>query len=153
VTFRVPEILLARNPGRRALSPVDTVLVALTPLSGAGAELIRSSESFFDPEPVAALLPVTGPSPTLPVDLPHDAGTLGRLRLRLLVLANGEVGSVVAIEAAVPQAELLVEPIVSAVRQWRFHPPAIAPNKLGAYFDVTMGFDFELHRNLGDPTR
>ena len=144
VVFGAPDVSrLGRASGGDA-SDVDTTLVAFTPLSSPEADSIRAMDSWFEGDPRAELIPIEGPSPVLPVELVSDPAALGDLRLRVLVLSNGEPLSVVAVETEVPRGEYLVEPVVSAVRQWRFHPPALDRTRLGAYFDITVGPEGEM---------
>ena len=139
VVLLVPGVSLpARFSDSRALA-IDTILVAFTPLSSPKVDAIGAMDLMFESDPRTELIAVEGPQPVLPVGFPPNPATLGDLRLRVLVLTSGEPLSVVAIETAIPDGEYLVEPIVSAVRQWRFHPPALDPAKIGGYFDITVG--------------
>jgi len=144
VFFRVPDLMLAGGVTESHASVVETILVAFTPLSGAGAESIRATESFFEQDPRGALIAIEGPAPVIPAEILSDPAVLGDLRLRVLVFSSGELGSVVAIETESPRGEYLVEPVVSAVRQWRFHQTALVSTKLGAYFDITVSPDGEM---------
>ena len=139
VVFRAPGASLpASFPGRND-SAIDTILLAFTPLFSPAADTIGAMGSMFDEDPRAELIPIEGPQPVLPVGFVPDPTAFDAVRLRVLVLSTGEPLSVVATETASPGSEYLVEPIVSAVRQWRFHPPALGPGTIGGYFDITVG--------------
>jgi len=143
VVFGVPDV---SRPGTTPVSDasvVDMTLVAFTPLRSPEADTMRALDSWFEEDPTAELIPIEGPSPVLPAGLIHDAAALGDIHLRVLVLSSGEPLSVVALDTSVPRGEYLVESVVSAIRQWRFHPPALVPSKLGAYFDITVSPDGE----------
>lgn len=144
VVLGVPDVSRPGTIPEYGAPVVDMTLVAFTPLRSTEADIIRVVDSWFEKDPAAELIPIEGPSPAIPARLVHDAAALGDLRLRVLVLSSGEPLSVVALDTAFPRGEYLVESVVSAIRQWRFHPLSLGPSKLGAYFDITVTADGEM---------
>lgn len=85
--------------------------------------------------------PIDGPRPAYPAQL-RQAGITGRVRLRFVVTARGEVDSttIAVVQSTHPAFDTAA---VRAILRWRFRPARIGPDAVAQVVEQNVRFDLD----------